>query len=411
MPDNAVTSHRESVSPLSRYLDLLRISAWQVFRQRKRYMGVVLAIALSTAVIIVVLSMGRAVRQFLNDNLQLLGGSTIIKVSYDKAVYRDDMLKRPVRLEFETVDALRQIPGVRSAVLLNLNSVSTNWRDRTLRHEIRGADENYWDVNGLAAKYGTLFTRQDVEDRRKVCVLAEPLSQKIFGTDNSVGELLPIGDSLFEVLGILDESELQNLSDSAIIPITVYQERFEAFWERVAIRSQTIDDVEAIAAAVPGVVAQHQTTEGLSVSVAGDQLQVIRRVLWWVGLFILVSVAGAFTLGGMGILNGMLAAVKARTREIGLKKAMGAGDFDIMVQFLSEAVFLSVGSAILGIGMGRIGIEISCLLLDTRPDEHLFLITTSLSLAFSILLGIVAGYYPARKAARMEVVSAIRYEG
>jgi putative ABC transport system permease protein len=115
-------------------------------------------------------------------------------------------------------------------------------------------------------------------------------------------------------------------------------------------------------------------------------------------------------LGGVGIWNVMMAAVVTRTREIGLKKAMGAEDKDILAQFLSEALCLSMGAALLGALMGRIMMEILGYMIGSRPPENLFFMGLALGFLFAVLLGVGAGLYPSLRASRMEVVTAIRYE-
>jgi putative ABC transport system permease protein len=131
---------------------------------------------------------------------------------------------------------------------------------------------------------------------------------------------------------------------------------------------------------------------------------------WWVVLFIIVAILATLALGGFGIWNGMMSAVQARTREIGLKKAMGAEDQDILKQFLSEAVCLGVGSAMVGILLGHLAITWIAALLESHPPRPFFLASVALGLMLSLTISLVAGFYPARRASQMDVVTAMRYE-
>jgi putative ABC transport system permease protein len=131
---------------------------------------------------------------------------------------------------------------------------------------------------------------------------------------------------------------------------------------------------------------------------------------WWIEFLIYLATTATFLLGGVGIWNVMMAAVTSRTREIGLKKAMGAEDRDILAQFLSEALCLSAGAALLGAGLGRILMEIMSYMIGSRPPEELFFFGLALAFLFAVLIGVVAGLYPSIRASRMEVVTAIRYE-
>jgi putative ABC transport system permease protein len=194
--------------------------------------------------------------------------------------------------------------------------------------------------------------------------------------------------------------------------LTTAQDRISGLTRpnRIYLRCNTWDDVDKVAPRIPPAVLAAQAVSGLKVEVAWDQLKRIKAVAWWVELFIYSSIAATLILGGVGIWNVMMAAVRSRTREIGLKKAMGAEDRDILAQFLTEALCLSLGSALVGMALGRVAVEIMGFALGIRPPETLFLLCLVMGLLFSLGLGIGAGLYPSIQASRMEVVSAIRYE-
>jgi len=121
-------------------------------------------------------------------------------------------------------------------------------------------------------------------------------------------------------------------------------------------------------------------------------------------------VAATMLLGGFGIWNIMMSTVTSRTREIGLKKAMGALDTDILYQFLFEALCVTLSSSIVGVVIGRLGIEYLSHLLGSRPPEGLFVTCLLIGLAFAAFLGVTAGLYPSIRASRMQVVDSMRYE-
>jgi putative ABC transport system permease protein len=146
------------------------------------------------------------------------------------------------------------------------------------------------------------------------------------------------------------------------------------------------------------------------VEVFWEGLKRVRYVVWWIESFIYVAIGATLLLGGLGIWNVMMAAVRSRTREIGLKKAMGAEDKDILAQFLSEALCLSLSAALVGVALGRLVMEVTGFILGSHPPEELFLLCLVLGLLFAVGLGVGAGLYPSLMASRMEVVSAVRYE-
>ncbi len=212
------------------------------------------------------------------------------------------------------------------------------------------------------------------------------------------------------MLGGVTDSGLAN---SAILPITTAEDRLPGrlLADHLYLRCNTWDDVATVAAAIPGIVKSCQSPEELHVEVAWEALKRVQELAWWIEFLIYLATSATFLLGGVGIWNVMMAAVTSRTREIGLKKAMGAEDRDIMAQFLSEALCLSGVAALLGAGLGRILMEILSYMIGSRPPEDLFFYRSDPGYSCSrCLIGVGAGIYPSLRASRMEVVSAIRYE-
>jgi putative ABC transport system permease protein len=238
------------------------------------------------------------------------------------------------------------------------------------------------------------------------------LAKKIFGRQNVTGEILEINQEPYRVAAVLGGVTDSSLANSALLPLTTAYDRLSGrvVADRLYLRCLTWDDVARVAGAVPAVISKYQVPEELHVEVSWEALKRVQNVAWWLEFFIYLAISATFMLGGIGIWNVMMAAVRSRTREIGLKKAMGAQDRDILAQFLSEALCLSVGAALLGATLGRIAMEIMCYFIGSHPPENLFFLGLMLGLVFAVLLGVGAGLYPSIQASRMEVVSAIHYE-
>jgi putative ABC transport system permease protein len=157
-------------------------------------------------------------------------------------------------------------------------------------------------------------------------------------------------------------------------------------------------------------VQRHQSIEELEIGVSWEGLRRVQRIFWWAELFIHIAIGATLLMGGVGIWNVMAAAVRSRTREIGLKKAFGADDGDIFKQFLAEALGLSLGSSFLGIVLGWITVACIFYTIGTHPPEYLFLYCAALGLVFGVFLGIGAGLLPSIQASHMQVVDAMSYE-
>ncbi|TVM17321.1 ABC transporter permease [Oceanidesulfovibrio indonesiensis] len=391
--------------------DLLRISFRQVVRQHKRYLGVLLSIALGTAGFIIILTMGEEVKSNLNRDLDLLGGATIIKAFFEEGVTDASRMTRPEWFHDRTVDAVSQIPGVNGTTLLTLAAGKTSQGNREVELPMFGVDENFWDVMGITATQGELFGKEAQEKRHRVVVLGELAAQRVFDRIDVVGERVMLNMALYHVVGTLDPGNQIDRARWAYVPLDTLRARmFNLLPRRLYVRCNTWDDVPLVAAALPEVIKSQQKADTLTVEVAWEPLKHIKRIVWWVEMFVYFSIVATLGLGGFGIWNGMMTAVKSRTREIGLKKAMGAEDWDIMVQFLSESICLSLTAGILGVGLGYGGVQVAANILNTSPPLDLFYAYAGASIAFALVLGIGAGFYPSLSASRMDVVAAIRYE-
>ncbi|MHC1745060.1 MAG: ABC transporter permease [Syntrophobacteraceae bacterium] len=397
-----------------KFFDLLRVSLRQVIRHRRRYLGIILAISLGTCGFILVLTVGQDVKNNLNRDLDLLGGSTRIRVNFEPDYSNRASIPKPQWFREETIHALRQIPRVRnlSLVASKAGAAVATLKSGEVHFRLLGVDGAFWEVNSFLAINGDFFGEAEVRGRQRVCVLGKQLAQLIFGTTDVTGRLLPIDGEIYEVKGVLGGTGIAERADYAFIPLTTAQDRIRglSLLDSIYIRCQTWDDVSPVAAAIPRIMETFQSGDRYHVEVAWEQLKRVQRIAWWMQTFIYLSIIATLVLGGLGIWNGMMASVQARTREIGLKKAIGAEDRDILIQFLGEAWFLSVGSALFGIVLGRGAVQLVSLILKSPPSEELFVLSVGLSIVFSLVLGVGAGFTPSTIASRMEVVSALRYE-
>jgi putative ABC transport system permease protein len=390
-----------------RFDDLVRVSLRQVVRHRRRYIGVVLAISIGVAGFISIITMGQDVKRNFNEDLAFIGGVTIIRVVLEP---------RPqlplAQFHKDTVQAIKNIPKVAVASLVGLTRLNFWWKGQPDNLSVVAVDENFWKMRNLSAISGTLFSPEAVEQRQRVVVLGKRLAQSLFGTLNVAGRTIELGKDVYTVTGIVGGLRDINMEKSVFLPLTTAADRFgrQLVQDRMYVRCDTWDDVPAVAAAIPQAVRAHQNAETLVVEVSWENLEHVKKVAFWIQFFIYLAFAATLILGGMGIWNIMMAAVRSRTREIGLKKAMGAEDRDILSQFLTEALCLSLVAAVIGVALGRILVELLGLCIGMRPPEELFFTCLAISLVFAVVLGVGAGLYPSLQAARMEVVSATRYE-
>ncbi len=376
-------------------------------RHRRRYLGVVLAIALGVAGVINIITMSREVKKNFNEDLDLIGGVTVIRIYFD-----NNRSYRPQWFRDDTLAALGRLKGVKEMSLTMVKGGNTNWHGQHYNFALLGVDESFWQVRNFWAQTGNLFGAESVAGRKRECVLGSELARKIFGSYDVRGQTLEINNEVYWVSGVLGGVTDSGTANAAFLPLSTATDRVSGpgLTDRLYLRCRTWDDVSGVAAAIPQIIQSHQSPEELHVEVSWEGLKRVQQLAWWIEFLVYLAISATFILGGVGIWNVMMAAVVTRTREIGLKKAMGAEDKDIMAQFLSEALCLSMGAALVGGLLGRIMIEILGHVLGTRPPENLFFLGLSLGFLFAVILGVGAGLYPSLRASRMEVVTAIRYE-
>jgi putative ABC transport system permease protein len=400
---------RARTSGPMRYFDLVRVSVREVMRKRRRYVGVIGSIALGMAGFIIIITMGNDLKKNFNNDLDLLGGATIVN-----AMFESNTKERQEWYRDQTLEAIRRIPGVLDVTEVAIKSMAViSWHDKLYMFNLVACQANYWKLFSFNATAGRLFDERDVDSGARVCVVGKDLARQVFGDDkNAVGQMLNIDENLYTVVGVLGGVRAGDRSQFVFLPLPTAKARvvdispvYSAY-----IRCATWDDVALVAAAIPGVVKAMQNDQGLRINVAWEPLKQVKRIFWWVELFIYSSIAATMILGGFGIWNIMMATVTSRTREIGLKKAMGALDSDILYQFLFEALSVTLSASVVGVIIGRVGIEYMSRLLSSRPPEGLFVFCLLAGLSFAAVLGVGAGLYPSIRASRMQVVDAMRYE-
>jgi putative ABC transport system permease protein len=386
----------------------MRISLRQVLRRRSY--GVIFSIALGITAFITLSVLGREIRYNIGQDMVLLGGVNVLTVFLDDLKFPDSP-----RQDFlpETIDALRAAPGVlmASANLQVARLFTAREGERFIPFYVSGTDQYFWPLHEAVLQRGRFLTKDDVGERRRVCLLGKELAELLFGAADPVGRPIFLGNEAFEVAGVFSGIMMGEWNRWGFIPHTTLLDRYPTDrLDRLFVRAVAWEDVHRLREEIPKIVALHQKAEHLVIRTQEEQLARIRTTFMWVEALLWLGIAASLMLGGFGIWNGTFAAVRARTREVGMKKAMGGSDTDILAQFLTEALCKSVAGGISGIALGVLVVETGAYFLACSVSYPLLAASSLGSIFFSALIGVGGGIYPAVQAGRMDVVSALRFE-
>ena len=297
---------------------------------------------------------------------------------------------------------------------------SALWKDNDgteQRFTVNGTTPSHFEIQKLTAAKGSLFTEQDITDKTKVIVLGSEAAKTLFGTKSPVGQTLTISDASYEVIGVLkakDESGFGNPNKQTFIPYPAAQEAFKA---------ETFGSLTAVAASDGKVKAakddimktimknhkiENKKLADFGVTSSADLLSTVTSIMSIMTSLLAGIAAISLLVGGIGIMNIMLVSVTERTREIGLRKAVGAKTRDVLGQFVIEAVLLTMTGGVLGIGFGFLLGKAAASMMGFEP-----IVTANaifLAVGVSTAVGLIFGIYPAAKAARLDPIEALRYE-
>ncbi|MBK7926248.1 MAG: ABC transporter permease [Bryobacterales bacterium] len=289
-----------------------------------------------------------------------------------------------------------------------------------------GVEPSYLEIQSLKVVEGRFFTEQENRDSIPVCVLGESAKVNLLGYDSAVGKFVKVNDTWLQVIGVLapqagadtevEGLEVVNRNNLVISPMNTVMRRFEdnnSYLKDeidgiyIKVKEGT-DSIETAGVVTAILTATHKDAGDFTVVVPAGLLEQRRRTL---GIFniVMICIAGiSLLVGGIGIMNIMLATVLERTREIGIRRAIGAKQADIIRQFLTEAVLISIVGGLIGIAFG---FSLSWII-AAAAGWSTVVTTTSIAVAFTVSVGIglLFGIYPAMQAAKLDPIEAIRYE-
>jgi putative ABC transport system permease protein len=389
------------------------------FRASKaRFLLTMLGMVIGSASIILVVTVGMTGRDYAIATISSLGPNKIEMQYSGGSIIGSDNASSPDYMTREDMMAVAgSVPGVVAySPMLEVHDRISLGGGITKDTMLLGVSPQYKEIRGLVVLAGRFFDDQDAAAHAKVVVLNQPLALKLFGsTQAAVGQNISIKGIPLSIIGVFKESidtyGISEISDETmLIPYEVARyftgtDIVKEIFFKMADSSQVEPAAREITALItsrhrPNSVYHAETLTGIL-----DDMAKIASILTWV-----LTLAAAITLivAGVGIMNSMLANIQSRIREIGIRKALGATRREIRLQFLTEAVFLSLSGGILGTILG-LGVPISVRLL-TPYELPVPWQAAVIALATSVLVGVIFGTVPANRAARLDPVETLKYE-
>jgi putative ABC transport system permease protein len=397
--------------------------AFQALRANKmRSILTTLGIIIGVAAVVAVVSIVQGLQFMITKELQGVG-ATYVMVFPDRQDGGPGVVARQTRLTWDDGQAIkRQVPGVKliTPVIVG-RGLQVKYRDRQHASTLIAVNAEWPDINNHAVETGRFISNLDLEHRRKVAVIGQKVVDELRLGD-PIGKEVTIGNLSATVIGVMEKRGQalgEDSDDLVFIPFDTGLALFGASaGEQVQLRLQA-ETAEVVGQVKDGITrllrARHKIAEGqpadFQVLLQDELLSSISSILGMVTTVVGAVVGVALLVGGIGIMNIMLVSVTERTREIGVRKAVGARRQDILVQFLIEAITLSLLGGLLGVGIGYgLGVLATSLLPGDWPPAHVPVWAVTLAFGFCALVGVSFGIYPAGKAAKLDPIEALRYE-
>jgi putative ABC transport system permease protein len=390
--------------------EAFRVAVGALLANRLRSALTMLGVVIGVAAVVILVAIGSGAKQEVETQVEGLGSNIIIVVP---GKFQFGAAPSVSRLTLDDVDLLGRVVGDRDRVAVSIASGETvRVGARQSFATVNGVNESVPNVFDRALARGDYITATDVDTRRRVAVLGSSVAQHVFPDVDPLGRQITIAGVRFRVIGVFEKvgSTFGVDRDAEVhIPVTAAQRLFGV--DRIdglAVKAPNSDDVEPLQKKLVAALQHKYAGQEFSAVTQSQILGTIGRILGLLTLVLSAIAAISLVVGGVGVSNIMLVSVRERTREIGLRKALGARQRDILAQFLIEAVLLCVVGGLIGIGLG-VGTSMLVSAVSPLPAVIAWW-SPALAFGVSAAVGIFFGVAPARRAGRLDPVVALRME-
>lgn len=412
------------------FFDSIKTASRALKHSGTRSLLTMLGIVIGIASVIILMSVGSSAQQLILNQVQGVGSNLVFVIP--GATHGSRFASPPSvqgvivkTLVKRDVDALKREPTIErvSAEVRGQAKIVYGNNDTTVTYE--GTTEDFFTIRKFATDNGSVFTKSDVDSINHVAVLGSEIARTLFGEKNPVGKSVRLKDMTFRVIGVLEQKGLGpfgvDQDNLVLIPLSTAQKQLLGidFYNVITIQASDAYNIDFTTERITAVLRQnHRVTspdkDDFTIRTQEDALSLLGNITSIMTVFLTSIAAISLIVGGIGIMNIMLVSVIERTKEIGLRKAVGATNADILQQFLLEAIMLTFAGGLVGILIGSFFVVVLYfILIQLLPSGWSFSLPASaiiLAVSVSTFTGLVFGIYPARQASRKSPIEALRYE-
>lgn len=413
------------------FLNPIKISYKNLLSTKGRSFLTVLGIIIGVAAVIIIFSVGLSAQALILDQIKGIGSNLIgilPGASEEKGPPAAVMGISITTLKYDDLLALRNtknVPETEDAAGYVMGTAAAEYKSNNLNASFTGTTASYINVEDTEISFGRFFTEGEEVNLSRVAVLGATIANDLFGDEDPINKKIKLKDHNFTIIGIFKERGsagfgLAGLDESVYIPLKTAQELIMGIDHLgyIRLKVKSADLIEAAKANIKTTLReQHDiddpVNDDFTVRDQASAIETIGNVTNALRYFLLAIGTVSLLVGGVGIMNIMLIAVNQRIREVGLRKAIGAKNSDIISQFLAESAAISFVGGLIGIILGLLIVYLASIIVQKLGYNWPLLIAPMSIIAaagISIFIGIVFGMYPARKASRISPMEALRYE-